>query len=291
MSIKEKYNPGEDLWQKRLYNALQAEINKTDLDYAASMYTDSNGNRCVAITGKGDDSEADYLSGYIVRTDDAAVLKYDYFENPDQEIPLRYNSIGMAEVAHELFKRVEPLVDKYEKHLPEFFTDPSNSPEFDDPYYNWDGNELEYDYHEDEYDALCRDDEKHISEVIASNLKDREFDVNASYDIDEDKIKYQVDISFYFDEVPSKEEQNRLGALVETALDGCDIEWEDTDEEVYLLNKSGEMIGRLDSNIKLSNPPEDQDVACYSFDVTWYAYDTAKYKEPPERDYAGNDYD
>lgn len=112
--LGEAYNPSEELWQKRLYDCLKREVDKVDLDYDAEMHTDGNGNKCVAIVGKGDDSGTDYLSGYIVRTDDGAVLKYDYFENPDQEMPLRYNSIGMAEVAHELFKRVEPLVGKYE---------------------------------------------------------------------------------------------------------------------------------------------------------------------------------
>jgi hypothetical protein len=170
------------------------------------------------------------------------------------------------------------------------FNDPSNRPEFYDPYYNWDGNEREYDYHEDEYEALCQDDEKHISEVIASKIKDRKFDVTASYDIDEEKINYQVDICFYFNEVPSKEEQDRLEAIVETALDGCDIEWDDTDDDVYLLNKNGELIGNLNKNIKLSKQPKDQNVASYSYVITWYAYDKAKYKDPPEQDYAGNDY-
>ena len=151
------------------------------------------------------------------------------------------------------------------------FNDPSNRPEFYDPYYNLDDDEPEYDYQEDKYEALCRHDEKHISEVISSNVKDRKFDVTASYDIDEEKIKYRVDISFYFDEATSQEERDRLESLAETALDGCKIEWDDVDT-------------------KLSKQRKKENVDRYCYDIIWYAYDKAKYKEPPERDYPSDDY-
>lgn len=150
------------------------------------------------------------------------------------------------------------------------FNDPSNRPEFYDPYYHLD-DEKEYDYQEDKYEALCQHDKKHISEVISSKVKDRKFDVIASYDIDEDKIKYRVDILFYFDGAPSQEEQDRLEALSETAIDGCKIEWDDVDTKLSRRHKA--------------------DVDRYCYDIIWYAYDKAKYKEPPERDYPSDDYD
>lgn len=172
------------------------------------------------------------------------------------------------------------------------FNDPSNRPEFYDPDYGWDGRDPEYDHDEDDYEARCANDKELVEGYIKEKHPNVNCDVYSSYDIDEDKVKFYLEIIFNLDHLPTQKEQDDLDAITQECGDlKFDIDWDDSDISLISVNSSGKCIERLDNpNVKNVKPVEDTKVDHYEFSVNWYASETVDVKEyEDDRDY--DDYD
>lgn len=168
------------------------------------------------------------------------------------------------------------------------FYEPSSRPEFFDPDYG--NEETEYSYDEDEYSTKCQNDKTTVEDYIAEHYPNIDVDVTCDYDIDYGSIKYILDMTFKFENPPTRDECNKCDEISQdcTFLDS-EVPWDDGDWKVVACvnGKEIEDVTKYFGYRAKETLPDDFKADSYVIHEFWFATEEAPeyVDEDPREEY------